>query len=142
MSQYMKQVFILLFQRLTSMKTAKYVKGLLVYFGIFIYKYGAPNFIQMIDGVQPQMFGMVLDRLFISETQKVTGQSEKKILAVGITKLLCEAPQTNTGEYANYWLAFHFQFQLNSPGQFALFPPWFANIHGFFIFLGHPYSKR
>lgn len=105
MGVYAKQIFVLIFQRLTSMKTVKYIKSLLVYFGTFIFKYGAVNFIQMIDSIQPRMFGMVLDRLFIAETQKVTGKKEKRVLAVGITKILCEAPQTISGEYSNYWLA-------------------------------------
>jgi exportin-2 (importin alpha re-exporter) len=103
LAAYTKQIFTLLFHRLTSSKTTKYVKSLLVFFGVFICKYGAVNFIQLIDSIQPKMFGMVLDRLFIAETQKVTGAKEKKFVAVGITKLLCEAPATISGEYSTYW---------------------------------------
>ncbi|RWS22143.1 hypothetical protein B4U80_08142 [Leptotrombidium deliense] len=50
------------------------------------------------------MFGMVLDRLFISEMQKVSGTTERKICAVGVTKILCEVPALIDGEYATYWV--------------------------------------
>ena len=103
MAVYTKQIFTLLFQRLTSSKTTKFVKSLLVFYGLFICKYGAVAFIQLIDSIQPKMFGMVVDRLIIAETQKVTGAKEKKFVAVGITKLLCEAPETIIGDYSNYW---------------------------------------
>ncbi|XP_076259837.1 chromosome segregation 1 [Rhynchophorus ferrugineus] len=100
---YLKQIFILLFQRLSSSKTTKYVIGLIVFFSLFITKYSANDLIMMIDGIQDQMFGMVLEKLFITETQKVTGQIERKIVACGLTKLLCESPEMYTGKYAKYW---------------------------------------
>lgn len=49
------------------------------------------------------MFGMVLEKLFISELQKVNGNIEKKIVACGVTKLLCECPELLNGKYQNYW---------------------------------------
>lgn len=58
----------------------------------------------MIDSIQVNMFGMVCDRLIVNEVQKVSGVTEKKICAVGITKLLCETPCMVAGQYANYWL--------------------------------------
>jgi exportin-2 (importin alpha re-exporter) len=46
----------------------------------------------------------VLDRLFISEMQKISGPLEKKVVAVGVTRLLCECPQSMlTGQYSMYW---------------------------------------
>lgn len=46
---------------------------------------------------------MVLEKLFIGELQKVSGTVEKKIVACGVTKLLCECPELYTGKYQNYW---------------------------------------
>lgn len=100
---YLKQIFFLLFQRLSSSKTTKYVINVIVFFSLFIIKYSASDLITMIDGIQDQMFGMVLEKLFIAETQKVTGQIERKIVSCGITKLLCESPEMYTGKYAKYW---------------------------------------
>ncbi|KAK7100974.1 hypothetical protein V1264_023831 [Littorina saxatilis] len=90
--QYSKQIFILLFQRLQSSKTTKYIKSLLIFFSLFAIKFGAPSLIEMIDGIQPKMFGMVLEKLFVADLQKVSGHTERKICAVGVTKILTEAP--------------------------------------------------
>ncbi|XP_067006504.1 exportin-2 [Anabrus simplex] len=103
LSPYMKQVFVLLFQRLSSTKTTKFVKGLLVFFCLYAIKYGSSNLVSMVDSIQPQMFGMVLERLFIPDIQKVSGVLERKIVAVGITKLLCECPELMDGAYSHMW---------------------------------------
>merc|ERR1712203_784897 len=58
LANYLKQVFFLLFQRLSSSKTTKYVKSLLVFFFVFAIKNGGSSLIQMVDGIQPGMFGM------------------------------------------------------------------------------------
>lgn len=49
------------------------------------------------------MFGMVLEKLFIAELQKVTGTIERKIVACGITKILCESEELYKGSYQTYW---------------------------------------
>merc|ERR1719195_1070525 len=57
LTQYLKQVFTILFQRLMSSKTTKYVKSLLVFFFVFVIKNGGSALIQMIEGIQQGMFG-------------------------------------------------------------------------------------
>ncbi|CAN7996022.1 unnamed protein product [Ixodes hexagonus] len=103
LKQYIRQVFLLLFQRLQSSKTTKFVRGLLVFFGLFVYRYGAPTLIATVDDIQAKMFGMVLERLVIADVQKVSGTLERKMCAVGITKLLTEAPALIEGEYNSFW---------------------------------------
>ena len=49
------------------------------------------------------MFGMVLEKIIIPEIQKVSGQVEKKICAVGITKILTECPPMMDTEYTKLW---------------------------------------
>ena len=100
---YMKQVFIVLFQRLTSSKTTKYVKSLLVFFFVFAIKNGGTALITMVDGIQDGMFGMVCDSLIVKDgsVQKISGTTEKKIAAVGLTKLLTETPALVSGKYAD-----------------------------------------
>ncbi|XP_060521599.1 exportin-2 [Cylas formicarius] len=100
---YLKQVFFLLFQRLSSSKTTKYVVNLIVFFSLFSVKYSPNELISIVDGIQTQMFGMVLEKLFIAELQKVTGNVERKIVACGVTKLLCDCPEMCTGNYQKYW---------------------------------------
>ena len=46
---------------------------------------------------------MVLEKLFIAEVQKVSGSTERKICAVGMTKILCEAPVMIAGDYQAMW---------------------------------------
>lgn len=50
-----------------------------------------------------RMFGMVLEKIIIPEIQKVSGQVEKKICAVGITKILTECPPMMDTEYTKLW---------------------------------------
>lgn len=99
---FIKQVFILLFQRLTSSKTTKLVKGLLVFFNLFAVKYGPVALQTTVDELQPQLFGMVLEKLYIAEVQRVSGQIERKICAVGIVKILCELPAM-VSTYGAFW---------------------------------------
>ncbi|ERL89802.1 exportin-2 [Dendroctonus ponderosae] len=100
---YLKQIFFLLFQRLSSSKTTKFVINFIVFICLFIVKYSARELIALIDGIQPQMFGMVLEKLLIPELQKVKGQIENKIVSCGVSKLLCETPETIDGTYGKYW---------------------------------------
>jgi exportin-2 (importin alpha re-exporter) len=50
----MKQVFFLLFHRLSSSRTTEFVKGLIVFFSLYAVKYGAGSLIGMVDSIQPE----------------------------------------------------------------------------------------
>lgn len=100
--QSMQQIFTLLFQRLSSSKTTKYVKSLIVFFNFYAAKIGPNELIQLIDGIQNQMFGMVCQRVFITDVNKVSGDIDRKIVAVGMAKILCES-QTMMQQYSPYW---------------------------------------
>jgi len=54
LSPYMKQVFVLLFHRLSSSRTTKFVKGLIVFFCFYAVKYGASGLIGMVDSIQSE----------------------------------------------------------------------------------------
>ncbi|XP_044263819.1 exportin-2 [Tribolium madens] len=103
LTPYHKQIFFLLFQRLSSSKTTKFVINIIVFFCLYAVKYSPAELVSVIDGIQPQMFGMVLEKLLISELQKVSGNVERKIVACGITKLLCECQELHTGTYQKFW---------------------------------------
>ncbi|KAI3370106.1 hypothetical protein L3Q82_024906, partial [Scortum barcoo] len=102
-TQYRKQIFILLFQRLQSSKTTKFLKSFLVFVNLYCVKYGAIALQEIFDSIQPKMFGMVLEKIIIPEVQKVSGAVEKKICAVGITKILTECPAMMDTEYTKLW---------------------------------------
>uniref|UniRef100_A0A8C7VAK4 Exportin-2 n=1 Tax=Oncorhynchus mykiss TaxID=8022 RepID=A0A8C7VAK4_ONCMY len=101
--QYRKQIFILLFQRLQSSKTTKFIKSFMVFINLYGVKYGAIALQEIFDSIQPKMFGMVLEKIVIPEVQKVSGPVEKKICAVGITKILTECPAMIDTEYTKLW---------------------------------------
>lgn len=49
------------------------------------------------------MFGMLLEKIILPDVQKVTGNVNKKITAVGIIKVLTETPKLIDGQYAQFW---------------------------------------
>nr|CAB3233957.1 exportin-2 [Phallusia mammillata] len=99
----MKQIYSLLFQRLMRSKTVKFVRGLLVFFALYITKNSADSFQGLIDSIQDRMFGMVLEKLIISELQKVSGTTERKICSVGFTKLLTSCTALLDENYSHFW---------------------------------------
>lgn len=103
MEPFMKQIFVLLFQRLSSSKTTKFVKGLIVFFSYYIVRYGASALVGIIDQIQPQMFGMVLERVIIADLQKISGEIERKISAIAMSNLLIDCPAMIESPYNNYY---------------------------------------
>ena len=103
LNPHLKNILLVLFQRLQSSKTTKYVKGLLVFFSLLAGQFGGPALVDAIESIQPQMFKMVVERLYIQDVQKVSGTTERKICAVGITKLLTETPMMLAEPCAPLW---------------------------------------
>ncbi|XP_046386713.1 exportin-2 [Ischnura elegans] len=103
LSPFIRQVFVVLFQRLSYSKTIKFVKGLLVFFSLYIVKHGAGTFVDLIDEIQQRMFAMVVERLIVTDVQKISGRNNRKVVAVGLTKLLTECSQVIEGQYSNLW---------------------------------------
>lgn len=99
----MRQIFGLLFQRLSISKTAKYLNGIIVFFCFYVVKVGPIPLVQLIDEIQVGMFGMLLERVFIPDMAKCSKESERKIVAVGVSKMLTECPELLSGRYAAYW---------------------------------------
>lgn len=56
---------------------------------------------------------MVLEKLFIADLQKVSGTAEKKLCALGVTKLITECPAMVT-TYGDYWYTPYTFLSLNS----------------------------
>merc|ERR1719391_740866 len=46
---------------------------------------------------------MVVEKLFLADLQKVSGQTSKKICAYGVVKILTETPAMVQGEYTALW---------------------------------------
>jgi len=103
LSKHIENIFILLFQRLQSSKTTKYVKSLLVFFSLFASKYGGSCLIKTVEAIQPKLFIMVIERLYLNYVQKVSGNTERRICAIGITKILAETSEMLTEPFIQQW---------------------------------------
>lgn len=49
------------------------------------------------------MFGMLLEKIILPDVQKVTGNINKKITAVGIIKVLTDTPKLIDEPYTQFW---------------------------------------
>lgn len=49
------------------------------------------------------MFGMVVERVFITEMSKISSKIDRKMVSVGITMILTECPQMLNGTYNQNW---------------------------------------
>ena len=61
LSDSMKSLYSLLFQRLMRSKTGKFVKGLLVFFSVYIINNSADSFQALIDSIQDRYRNAVLN---------------------------------------------------------------------------------
>ncbi|GBP69395.1 Exportin-2 [Eumeta japonica] len=103
MQPYVKQIMTLLFQRLSSSKTTKYVKGLVAFLGFYAAHFGADNLIDLIDSIQANMFLLYTERVLIPDIQKVSGTLERKAAAVGCVRLLTDSRHFREGALAQHW---------------------------------------
>jgi exportin-2 (importin alpha re-exporter) len=99
---YLSTIFTLIFTRLTHNKTIKFIKSLLIFLSLFVAKHGPSIVIKKIDALQPRLFAMVLESLWIPNVGKVNGVIERKMCCMAMTKLLTECPETLT-EYFALW---------------------------------------
>ncbi|CAF4044851.1 unnamed protein product, partial [Rotaria sp. Silwood2] len=104
LENYFKDIFIVIFTRLTKAKTQKLIKCIIIFFCYFVVKYGAQELITQVDNIQANMFQMVIERLFLPELSKVD-ENDKKLCAIGVTHLLCDPIPMISGIYfAHLWL--------------------------------------
>ena len=54
LNTYWKDIFVVIFTRLTKAKTQKLIKSILVFFSYFLIKFGAEELIKQIDQIQPK----------------------------------------------------------------------------------------
>jgi len=104
LTPYLTSIFSLLFKRLSSSKTVKFVKGFLVFSFLYILKHGPNSYCQIVDGLQTSMMSLVIERIVIPELQKVSGVTERRICAGGLVRLLTECDQLIGGTYASQWI--------------------------------------
>lgn len=90
LTQYLPHIWGLLFQKLQSARTIRYVRSLLVFIGLFVSKHGCEATSASIDAVQPGLLTMLVQQVWVPSCQTVQGKDEEKIIAVGGSKILAE----------------------------------------------------
>lgn len=98
-----RDIFMLIFQRLTGSKTTKFVKNALVCFSLYAYVRGPDLLASAVNQLQDRIFGMVIEKLFIADVKKVTGQIERRICMSGMIKILAHLPLLDNGVYNHLW---------------------------------------
>jgi exportin-2 (importin alpha re-exporter) len=79
----------ILFTRLSNKKTPKYVKCIILFFSLFVVKFGGDALISSLNGLQNGLFNM-FSSLWIKDIPSISGVKPRKLCALAIIKLLCE----------------------------------------------------
>ncbi|KAI8396971.1 hypothetical protein B1J92_H07821g [Nakaseomyces glabratus] len=85
---FMKQIAILLLQRLQSSKTERYVKKLTVFIGLILYKFGPDFLILFIDEVQDGLFGQIWGNFIITTLPNIGNLLDRKISLLGMNSII------------------------------------------------------
>ena len=100
---FMGTVYQLLFQRLQTSKTPKYVRCLILFFSVLIVVHGAESVVNRINSIQQGLFYMFLQKVWLANMQKVSGTVERKVCIVALANLLSESQQLQAD--CNTWAA-------------------------------------
>jgi exportin-2 (importin alpha re-exporter) len=104
MQQYLVPALSVLFQRIQIASTPKIVRLLLVVLSVLTVRHGGTTTTTAVDSVQPGMMALVLEQLWLPNVQKVSGGGDRKLVAVAMTRLLCDTPAMITPPLAALWV--------------------------------------
>lgn len=88
---FLKQIAVLLLQRLQSSKTERYVKRLTVFIGLISWKLGGDFTVQFIDEVQDGLFSQIWSSFIIPTLLTLGNLLDRKITLLGITNVVTES---------------------------------------------------
>ncbi|KAI4303422.1 hypothetical protein MLD38_039056 [Melastoma candidum] len=100
---HVAHIWFALFDRLQKRQTVKFVKSLLIFMSLFLVKHGSANLVDSMNSVQPNIFSMILEQIWIPNLKLITGSLEIKLTAVASTRLLCESPVLLDNAASMYW---------------------------------------
>ncbi|KAG5454542.1 Exportin-2 [Clonorchis sinensis] len=67
---FLRQVFMVIFRRLQSSKTEKFMKAFVSFIARFVLVYSPNELIQLVDGIQAGLFARVLEKVLLPSTPK------------------------------------------------------------------------
>jgi exportin-2 (importin alpha re-exporter) len=101
---YIGEMLKLIFSRLQpERRTTKYTKSLVVFLSFFVNQYGMEALLQAMNGIQPGIFCMILEKVWPSGIDAVSDDMDKKVCVVGITRMLFQSPEMITPPYSQFW---------------------------------------
>lgn len=103
LNQYVVEIFRMIFARLQTRKTPKYTEAMVVFMSRFVCKHGLDPLVAAMDQIQPQIFHMVLGKIWLPALQSISGGLSRRICAVALTKMLCKSPITLNAPYVEFW---------------------------------------
>ena len=92
LQQFISPILSTLFQRQMSSPTEKYSAHLVLALATFVHARGFALLEGGMNAVQPGIFAMVLDKIWIPHCVKINGSSERQVCALGSIDLLCRSP--------------------------------------------------
>lgn len=104
---YTKQIAVLLMQRLESSRTDRFVArlSLFIYFVSAAEKpgLGPDHVIEVFEQVQNEIFGKIFGQFILPATTKISGIYDRRIAAIGLTKILTQSRAFISGSYNSKW---------------------------------------
>jgi exportin-2 (importin alpha re-exporter) len=105
MKPFSQTIFMLLLNRLQSKPTQQFTQGF-VYFFTFLAavdNVGADAAIGILEGIQPGLFGNLMNGVILPNTQKAPVRS-RRVIEVGLTKILARSDTILAPTMVTFWV--------------------------------------
>ena len=94
MRAYLKDILLLCFKRLHESRTVFYVRSMTKAMCSLIIAFGPVEIMNTINGIQGNLFGMLIEKVITPEIPGVTSrEDEKRICVVGVMQVLTQIPE-------------------------------------------------
>ncbi|CEP62978.1 importin-alpha export receptor LALA0_S06e08240g [Lachancea lanzarotensis] len=97
---FLKQIAVLLLQRLQNSRTEKYVKKFLVFLSLVAYKKGSDFVVSFLDDVQNGLFEQIWNSFVISTIPNMGNLLDRKIAIIGVLQVITSGTQFSS-KYPN-----------------------------------------
>ena len=98
---HLPALWSLLLQRLQHSRTPKYTRSFCVFLALLLAKHGPVWTAQGPEAVQPGLFTLLLDQLWLPNLSGVSGDTERRLIAVAAVKVATQFPPVAAAEAAH-----------------------------------------
>lgn len=100
---HLTTVWGLLLQRLQHSSTPKYARSFAVFFALLVARHGPAQAQAGLDAVQPGLFCMLIEHVWLKALPGIPGDTERRLAAVAGTRLLCDCAPLQGDAAAPLW---------------------------------------